>query len=172
MAVSESNKRAYEAQKDWDSLNTNFLMKLVLFSSWILTTSITWYIALYDKVNIQELKIIFICIVWFSLVSILSWLFRVYSSSVQKSIEASIHNVWWKLSEFSYTLSKKDHISNWSDEIKQSTKEWIEFYKEGKKSLEIKHNNQWIIWKILFYISIIFFCLTCFSILVLLICIK
>ncbi len=172
MVISESNKRAYDAQKDWDKLNTTFLMKLVLFSSWILTTSITWYIALYDKVNIQELKIIFTFIVWFSLITILSWLFRIYSSSIQKVIEASIHNVWWKLLNLKDILSKKDFILDWNSWKEEETKKAIKDYEKWENELRNKHINQWIIWNILFYISVISFCLSCVSILILLINIK
>lgn len=172
MTVSEENKRAYDAQKDGDRVYTEFLNKLVLYSSWILTTSITWFIALYDKVNIQELRIIFICIVWFSLVTILSWLFRIHSSAIQKTIEASMHNVWWKLSQFKDRLEKKELISNWSDEIEEKTKEGIKFYEVGHAMLKWKHKNQWILGGILVYICIVFFCLTCISVLFLLINIK
>ncbi len=161
--LSEVNKRAIDAQKDWDSVYNSFIMKIVLFSSWILTTSITWYIALYEKVNIQDLKNIFIFIVIFSLIVIVSWFFRLYISSVQKFIEAWIHISTWELSKLNY------NIDNFWEEtylVKQSLlrKEKFEKILEDKNK---KHKFKWIIWDILFYTTTISFCLTCVSILVL-----
>jgi hypothetical protein len=160
------NLRALGAQNDWDNQYVQFLNKIVLYASWILTTSITWFIALYDKVNVSELKNLFIIIAWFSLTTIISWLFRILVSSKQKFIEANIHIIAGEIYSNETALLNKGNISNW-DQVQWKTQENLEKFKGLKLDRDKKHKLYWIIGEILFYISIIFFCLTCYVLLIL-----
>lgn len=96
-AVNENDKiitelitKEDEYKKDSEKLYLDFISKLVLYSSGIVTTSITWFITLSDKSNISELKNYFTFIIIFGFITIVSGLFIVLYNSKQKDIQSDI----------------------------------------------------------------------------------
>lgn len=77
-------------KKESEILYLDLISKLILYSSGIITTSITGFIALSNKWNISDLKYCFILIVLFWFITILSGLLTVLFCSKQKDIQSNI----------------------------------------------------------------------------------
>jgi len=127
-------ERTIKTQSEWDDLLTQFNNKIVLYSSWILATSVTWFIALYEKSDItKSLQTQFWAIIIFSLIAIFFGLVSLYFSSYCLFCESKIHKAEWKINQ-SKNIEEKKELYKKQDWFLKKNK-W--FARDSKVSLYI-----------------------------------
>lgn len=136
----EEKENLYKEKSE--NLYFDFINKIIIYSYWIITTSITIFITLNEKWNINELKLFFTLIIFYSFISVLFWML----------IKFIYSKFFFNLSEISrnskkYFLPELDNSKIMNDEIYLGNK---------NKNLSFIRFSFFCIMLISFMLSIIF----------------